>query len=84
MDAPGTILRGMLDQRARLGLAPKSSPSLPDQPVVVPVVGHSGWNAVYLEKMRKVQRALMDKSCGDPSLEIYEASMAGRMNRLAL
>jgi hypothetical protein len=32
-DSPATVLRGMLDQRARLGLAPARRPGLPDVPI---------------------------------------------------
>jgi hypothetical protein len=32
--------------------------------------------------MKLVQEALLDRGCGDKNLEIYEVSMAGRMDRL--
>ncbi len=85
VDPPATILRGMLDQRARLGLAPTDRPDVPDRPVVVPVVAlQRGWNGKYLDRMMKVQEAVLLSGCGDPDLEIYEVSMAGRMDPLRI
>lgn len=84
IDSPAIVLRTMLDQRTRLGLAPTNRPAVTDQPVVVPVVAvQRGWNPVYVERMKKVQNAILAHGCGDPALEIYEVSMAGRMDRLA-
>lgn len=83
-DPPVEILRGMLDQRTRLGLAPRSRPELADQPVVVPVVAlQRGFSPKYLERLRLVQKAVLKAACGNPTLEIFEVSMAGRMDRLA-
>lgn len=83
VDPPATILRGMLEQRARLGLAPTNRPDLPDRPIVVPVVAlQRGWNVKYLDRLLKVQDAVLSSGCGDPTLEIYEVSMAGRMDRI--
>ncbi len=82
-DSPITVLRGMLDQRTRLGLAPMSRPELKDPPVVVPVVAiQRGVKAVYIDRMRKVQAALVADGCGDASLETYEVNMAGRLDPL--
>lgn len=82
-DAAATILRGMLEQRARLGLAPTSRPGIAERPIVVPIVAiQRGASATALERMRKVQAALLEAGCGDPNFEIYEVSMTGRMDRL--
>lgn len=83
-DPPVQILRGMLDQRTRLGLAPHSRPELAEQPVVVPVVAlQRGFSSKYLERLKLVQQAVLKADCGNPALEIFEVSMAGRMDRLA-
>lgn len=82
-DTPVQVLRGMLDQRTRLGLAPPGRPDVADAPVVVPVVAiQRGANDKYLERMRAVQAALVQRGCGDPALEVYEVSMAGRLDPL--
>jgi hypothetical protein len=82
-DHPLTILRGMLDQRARLGLAPVDRPGIPESPDVVPVVGiQRDANPVDVSQMKKVQQAQLAAGCGDPSLEVYEVTLAGRMDRL--
>jgi len=73
----------MLEQRARLGLAPTSRPGIAERPIVVPIVAiQRGASATALERMRKVQAALLEAGCGDPNFEIYEVSMTGRMDRL--
>jgi len=82
-DAPTTVIHGMLEQRSRLGLAPKGARHLAEQPVAVPVVAiQRGANLVYLDRMKKVQEALLAKGRGDAALEVYEVSMAGRLDRL--
>jgi hypothetical protein len=82
-DSPATVLRGMLEQRARLGLAPVKRAGLPDRPVVIPVVAlQRGWNTEYVDRMRKVQETVLSRGYGNPALEVYEVSMAGRMDRL--
>ncbi len=82
-DHPLTVLRGMLDQRARLGLAPLERPGIPERPEVVPVVGiQRGVNPVYLQGLKQVQNQLLAAGCGDPALEVYEVSLAGRMDQI--
>lgn len=83
-DRPVTILRGMLEQRARLGLAPLRRPAIPEKPVVVPVVGIQRGQASspMIKKMKQVQKALVDAGCGNEDLEVYEVNLAGRMDRL--
>jgi hypothetical protein len=83
-DHPLTILRGMLDQRARLGLAPLQRPGIPERPEVVPVVaiGRGEKSKTYLDRMKTVQRALLDAGVGNSALEVYEVSLAGRLHRL--
>jgi hypothetical protein len=82
-DRPVTILRGMLEQRHRLGLARSSRPNVPEKLEVVPVVAvQRGAKQAYLERLQLVQNALLEAECGDASLEVYEVSMAGRMDRL--
>ncbi len=84
-DKPVTILRGMLDQRSRLGLAPAERVGVAESPVVVPVVAvQRGASQVYLDRLAQVQQELISRRCGDPLLEVYEVNMAGRMDRLQL
>ncbi len=82
-DPPVHVLEGMVEQRSRLGLAPASRPNLPTTPVVVPVVAvQRGAKDVYLERLKAVQQALLDRGSGDPNLEMYEVSLAGRLDPL--
>jgi hypothetical protein len=56
---------------------------VPEKLEVVPVVAaQRGAKQAYLERLQLVQKALLDAECGDTSLEVYEVSMAGRMDRL--
>lgn len=83
-DRPVTILRGMLEQRARLGLAPLGRPAIPEKPVVVPVVGiqRGETSAPLIKRMKQVQKALVDAGCGNEDLEVYEVNLAGRLDRV--
>lgn len=83
-DRPVTILRGMLDQRARLGLAPLERPALPETPKVVPVVGIGhGVSKSHLQQLQTVQKALLAAGCGDPDLEVHVVRLSGRLDRIA-
>lgn len=76
----GEIVHGMLDQRQQLGLAKRISPYLADCPEVVPVVAvQRGAPDTYMEGFRKVQDALLTAGVGDPELELYEVTIAGRL-----
>jgi hypothetical protein len=84
-DTPGwrAVITGMLEQRHQLGLAPQFAPTLPDRPVVVPVIAvQRGASPELLRRLWKVQEALLGEGVGDPSLEVYEVSLSGRLNRI--
>ena len=82
-DQPLTILRAMVEQRALLGLAPPRRAGLPENLPVVPVVAlQRGAHPKYVQRLQTVQEALLTRGVGDPALEVYEVSMAGRMDRL--
>lgn len=84
-DAPGwqTVVTGMLEQRRQLGLAPRFPVMLPDQPVVVPVIAvQRGASSQLVSRLWKVQQALLDEGVGDPSLEVYQVSLSGRLDRI--
>jgi hypothetical protein len=83
-DAPGEILRGMLQQRRDLGLCEKIRPDLSDHPEVVPVVAvQRGASSKYLADLVRVQDELLASGVGDPRLEIVEVDLAGRLTPLA-
>jgi hypothetical protein len=84
-DSPGwrAVVLGMLHQRRQLGLAPRLIADLPEQPVVVPVIAvQRGANQELISRLWKVQQALLDEGVGDPSLEVYEVSLSGRLDRI--
>lgn len=77
------VVTGMLDQRRQLGLAPRLALALPDQPVVVPVIAvQRGASRELISRLWRVQQALLDEGVGDPSLEVYEVSLSGRLDRI--
>jgi hypothetical protein len=56
---------------------------LPDQPVVVPVIAvQRGASSQLVSRLWKVQQALLDEGVGDPSLEVYQVSLSGRLDRI--
>ena len=84
-DTPGwqTVVRGMLDQRRELGLAPRFDVTLPQTTVVVPVIAvQRGASSTLLSRLWKVQQALLDAGVGDPALEVYQVSLSGRLDRI--
>ena len=85
-DQPEVIIRDMLDQRTRLGLASPNRAALPDEPEVVPVVAiQRDSREVFLDRLRSVHRTILDSpGCAGTNLEVYEVSMTGRLQRLAL
>jgi len=81
------ILRGMLEQRRLLGLAPETNPSIPTHPVVVPVVAlQRGASAEYVRRLFAVHRSLQEKGIGENSagLEVYSVTMAGRLDPIRI
>jgi hypothetical protein len=76
----------MLDQRTRLGLASPNRAALSDEPEVVPVVAiQRDSREVFLDRLRSVRRTILDSpGCAGTNLELYEVSMTGRLQRLAL
>jgi hypothetical protein len=85
-DQPEVIIRDMLDQRTRLGLASPNRAALPDEPEVVPVVAiQRDSGEVFLDRLRSVHRTILDSpGCAGTNLEVYEVSMTGRLQPLAL
>ena len=84
-ESPGwqAVVTGMLQQRRQLGLAPRISIDLPERPVVVPVIAvQRGASTELISRLWKVQEALLAEGVGDPSLEVYEVSLSGRLDRL--
>jgi hypothetical protein len=84
-NSPGwrAVVTGMLEQRRQLGLAPRFTAELPDQPVVVPVIAvQRGASSELVSRLWKVQRALLDEGVRDPSLEVYQVSLSGRLDRI--
>lgn len=84
-DSPGwkAVMTGMLEQRRQLGFAPRFRAELPDQPVVVPVIAiQRGASSELVSRLWKVQQALLDEGVGDPSLEVYQVSLSGRLDRI--
>jgi hypothetical protein len=84
-DTPGwrAVVTGMLEQRRQLGLVPRFTTELPDQPVVVPVIAvQRGANSKLISRLWKVQQALLNEGVGDPSLEVYQVSLSGRLDPL--
>jgi hypothetical protein len=86
VDQPEVIIRDMLDQRTRLGLASPNRAALPDEPEVVPVVAiQRNSREVFLDRLRSLHRTTVDSpGCAGTNLEVYEVSMTGRLQRLAL
>lgn len=83
--SPGwkAVVLGMLEQRRQLGLAPRFAVTLPDTPVVVPVIAvQRGASSELLSRLWKVQQALLDAGVGDPALEVYQVSLSGRLDRI--
>ncbi len=81
---PAEVLSGMLAQRAAVGLAPQGSVhALADPPEVVPVVAvQRGAADTYLDGLRRVQRALLDRGVGYRTLLVYEINLAGELRQL--
>ncbi len=84
-NAPGwrAVVTGMLEQRRQLGLAPRFAAELPSQAVIVPVIAvQRGASSALVGRLWKVQQTLLDEGVGDPSLEVYEVSLSGRLDRI--
>lgn len=83
VDRPSQVLRGMLEQRHRMGLAPYDRPEIADVPAVIPVVAiQRGANPIYVKRMKLVQRALLEGGHFTSPPEVYEVNMAGRLDPL--
>ena len=77
------VVTGMLEQRRAPGLAPRLDVVLPDTPEVVPVIAFQrGVPKQYLDGLWAVQQALLEEGAGDPTLEVYEVSLSGRLDRV--
>ncbi len=77
------VVTGMLEQRRALGLAPRFDVTLPDKPEVVPVIAFQrGVPKQYVDGLWSVQQALLEEGAGDPTLEVYEVSLSGRLDRV--
>lgn len=84
-DSPGwqTVVLGMLEQRRQLGFVRRFDVALPDTPTVVPVIAvQRGANSTLIERLWKVQQALLEAGVGDPALEVYQVSLSGRLDRI--
>lgn len=84
-NTPGwrAVVTGMLEQRQQLGLAPPFEVQLPEKPIVVPVIAvQRGASPALIDRLWKVQRALIAEGVGDPSLEVYIVSLSGRLDRI--
>ncbi|WP_029429559.1 hypothetical protein [Blastococcus sp. URHD0036] len=77
------VVTGMLEQRRALGLAPRFEVALPRIPEVVPVIAFQrGVPQQYVDGLWAVQQALLEQGVGDPTLEVYEVSLSGRLDRV--
>jgi hypothetical protein len=84
-DTPGwrAVVTGMLDQRRQLGLTPRFSVTLPAVPDVVPVIAFQrGASSKLVARLWQVQQALLDEKVGDPTLEVYQVSLSGRLDQV--
>jgi hypothetical protein len=81
-DAP-TVLRGMLQQRKRLGLVSETGLTLPDRVTVKPVVAlQRGYSVQFLDRLFSVQGKLLERQVGGPDLGVYSVSITGRLDCL--
>lgn len=79
------VVRGMLEQRVRLGLAPDLRCQLKEplrvRPMIVigkPVADNA------LDRMRQVQSRLLERGVGYPDLEVCGVNLAGRPTRIEM
>lgn len=72
------VLRGMGDQRHRMGLAPAWAGEIETRPEVVPVVAvQRGASAEAVRRMVAVRDALRAGDVGGPEVELHEVSLIG-------
>lgn len=77
------VLRGMIDQRQRLGLAMEGRWTVPDRPRVVPVVAvQRGSSPEMVRRMRVVRDVIDEADLGIDPVEIFEVDVRGRMRPL--